>query len=242
MRCASRQEKNNRRRGPLYASGAIVPRLRRLGAGEGGNLRVDGALADAGRIASRRPVAYDVAHVLARGGREVTPEPKPVCFSKIERLTNIDEEGRVAFRVYCRKGTYIRSFARDLGARLGSAAHVSALARTACGPFRIEASKGAEELFSMTAEELSREATPVPELETPCAAYDADDAVFAALSCGRPAVLSALTRLSFGAEPRPDSPAVIKSNKIFSICRAAKKGGALELSPDVNIILSGGLK
>ena len=38
-----------------------------LGAGEGGNLRVDGALADAGRIASRRPVAYDVAHVLARG-------------------------------------------------------------------------------------------------------------------------------------------------------------------------------
>ena len=29
--------------------------------------RVDGALADAGRIASRRPVAYDVAHVLARG-------------------------------------------------------------------------------------------------------------------------------------------------------------------------------
>ena len=38
-----------------------------LGAGEGGNLRVDGALADAGRIASRRPVAYDIAHVLARG-------------------------------------------------------------------------------------------------------------------------------------------------------------------------------
>ena len=136
------------------------------------------------------------AHVLARGGREVTPEPKPVCFSKIERLTNIDGEGRVAFRVYCRKGTYIRSFARDLGARLSSAAHVSALARTACGPFRIETAKGAEELFSMTAEELSREAAPVPELETTCAAYDADDAVFSALSCGRPAVLSALTRLS----------------------------------------------
>ena len=59
---------------------------------------------------------------------------------------------------------------------------------------------------------------------------------------GRPVSLSALTRLSFGAEPRPDSPAVIKSNKIFSICHAAKKGGTLELSPDVNIILSGGLE
>ena len=58
MRCASRQEKNNRRRGPLYASGAIVPRLRRLGAGEGGNLRVDGALADADRIASYNGKTY----------------------------------------------------------------------------------------------------------------------------------------------------------------------------------------
>ena len=66
MRCASRQE-NNRRRGLLYASDAIVPRLQQLCAGKGENLRVDGALADAGRIASRRPVAYDVAHVLARG-------------------------------------------------------------------------------------------------------------------------------------------------------------------------------
>ena len=63
----------------------------------------------------------------------------------------------------------------------------------------------------MTAEELAREVTPVPELETPCAAYEADADAFAALSCGRPVALSALTRLSFGAEPRPDSPAVIKS-------------------------------
>ena len=91
-------------------------------------------------------------------------------------------------------------------------------------------------------DELAREVTPVPELETPCAAYEADAGAYAALSCGRPVALSALTRLSFGAEPRPDSPAVIKSNKIFSICRAAKKGGTLELSPDVNIILSGGLE
>jgi len=66
MRCASRQEKNNRRRGPLYASGAIVPRLQQLCAGKGENLRVDGALADAGRIASGKLLAYDVAHVLAR--------------------------------------------------------------------------------------------------------------------------------------------------------------------------------
>ena len=119
---------------------------------------------------------------------------------------------------------------------------MSALARTACGPFRIEAAKGAEELFTMTAEELAREVTPVPELETPCAAYEADAAAYS-----RAFVRQARRALRayapfVRAEPRPDSPAVIKSNKIFSICRAAKKGGTLELSPDVNIILSGGLK
>ncbi len=182
------------------------------------------------------------AHVLARSGCEVKPEPKPVYFSRITRLSDIDGEGRVVFRVDCRKGTYIRSFARDLGERLGSAAHVSALTRTACGPFGIEAAKSAEELFAMTVEGLAREVTPVPALETPCPAYDADYSAFAVLSCGRQASLSALTRLSFGTEPRPDSPVVIKSKKIFSICRAMKRNGTLELSPDVNIILPGGLE
>lgn len=182
------------------------------------------------------------AHVLARTGREVTPEPKPVCFSRITRLSEIDGDGRVSFRVDCRKGTYIRSFARDLGERLGSAAHVSALMRTACGPFGIETAKSAEELFLMSGEELAREVTAVPELETPCPAYNADSAAFTALACGRHVPLSALTRLSFGTEPRPNSPIVIKSREIFSICRAEGKNGTLELSPDVNIILSGGLE
>lgn len=41
-------------------------------------------------------------------------------------------------RIKCSKGTYIRSFARDLGERLGSGAFLSGLCRTACGEYRLE--------------------------------------------------------------------------------------------------------
>lgn len=182
------------------------------------------------------------AHVLAREGRGVLPEPKPVCFSKIVRTSDISEDGRVSFSILCRKGTYVRSFARDLGTRLGSAAHLSSLVRSRSGPFSIDAAKGAEELFAMTGDELARELTPIPSLEGPCASYLADGPAFAALSCGRSVRLGGLTRLSFGAEPRPGSPVAVKSERIFSICRAVQKDGGLELLPGVNIILPGGLE
>ena len=41
-------------------------------------------------------------------------------------------------RIACSKGTYIRSFARDLGEALGSGAHLGGLVRTRSGSFRVE--------------------------------------------------------------------------------------------------------
>jgi tRNA pseudouridine55 synthase len=40
--------------------------------------------------------------------------------------------------VECTSGTYVRALARDLGARLGSAGHLTALRRTAVGPFSLD--------------------------------------------------------------------------------------------------------
>src|SRR5256885_1736964 len=42
------------------------------------------------------------------------------------------------FRATVSGGTYLRSLARDIGAALGCGAHLSALRRTAVGPFRLE--------------------------------------------------------------------------------------------------------
>ena len=43
------------------------------------------------------------------------------------------EPPRLAIRIRCSKGTYIRSIARDLGERLGSGAYLTSLRRTRSG-------------------------------------------------------------------------------------------------------------
>ncbi len=75
------------------------------------------------------------AYEFARKGinRELTPVR--VFFREISLISFDMPEIRV--KIVCSKGTYVRSFARDLGKALGSGAYLSALERTAIGPNRI---------------------------------------------------------------------------------------------------------
>lgn len=76
------------------------------------------------------------AHVLARSGRPVEPAARPV---RIERLALAAwEPPDAVLAVRCSRGTYVRSLARDIAARLGTRAHVAALRRTRIGGFRVE--------------------------------------------------------------------------------------------------------
>jgi tRNA pseudouridine55 synthase len=76
------------------------------------------------------------AYEFARKGLDVKLEPKKVTMSRIELLEyNMPE---LKIRIACSKGTYIRSFARDLGVALGSGAYLSALTRTSIGEYRVE--------------------------------------------------------------------------------------------------------
>ncbi|HEX8002994.1 MAG TPA: tRNA pseudouridine(55) synthase TruB [Mycobacteriales bacterium] len=47
--------------------------------------------------------------------------------------------GSAQVRVHCSSGTYVRALARDLGAALGVGAHLTALRRTASGPYALPA-------------------------------------------------------------------------------------------------------
>ncbi len=78
------------------------------------------------------------AYKLARQGVEIEMQPRAVEIYSIENITV--ENDLVAFDVHCSKGTYIRSLAHDLGAKLGAGAHLAALRRTASGNFSIEQS------------------------------------------------------------------------------------------------------
>ena len=178
------------------------------------------------------------AHSMARSGRAVVPEPRPVYFSRIEPLSGIDPDGRMSIKVWCSKGTYIRSVARDLGVSLGSAAHLSALRRVSCGAFTADKAKKAEELFDMDAETLASHLIVPESLCAEAASYEADDAQSAKLASGISVPISSLKRINL--PPAPSAKIIVFSKDLFSVCTAARDGGGLKISPDVNIKYPGG--
>jgi tRNA pseudouridine55 synthase len=90
----------------------------------------------------QRPPAYSARHVdgersyrLARRGVAVELPESAVVVHAIE-LVGRDGD-LVTFRTTVSTGTYIRAIARDLGARLGTGAHLTALRRERIGDFAV---------------------------------------------------------------------------------------------------------
>ena len=74
---------------------------------------------------------------LARKGREVERQPRPITIHELElgeQLSGTDWE----LRVLCSKGTYIRTLCHDIGAALGCGGAMAALRRTKVAGFTIE--------------------------------------------------------------------------------------------------------
>ena len=93
-------------------------------------------------------------YALAREGREVPRAPRRVCIYSLEAL-QLDGD-RLALRVRCSKGTYIRTLVEEIGEALGCGAHLSALRRTAAAGFRVEDAVTLEELQTLPSEERDR--------------------------------------------------------------------------------------
>ncbi|MEO5338938.1 MAG: tRNA pseudouridine(55) synthase TruB [Magnetococcus sp. MYC-9] len=103
------------------------------------------------------PPAYSAIHVggvrayeLARRGEPVVLEPRTVQIHSV-RLEAY-QEGLAELSVWCGKGTYMRSLARDLGRRLGSLAHLQGLLRTATLGFSLQDAITLEQLSAAVGE------------------------------------------------------------------------------------------
>lgn len=70
----------------------------------------------------------------ARRGEDVTAPPREVEIHRFELLGRVEGD-RLALRVECGSGTYIRALVRDLGEALGCGAHLTALRRLWIEPF-----------------------------------------------------------------------------------------------------------
>jgi tRNA pseudouridine55 synthase len=84
----------------------------------------------AARVEGRR------AYALARRGTEVELAPRKVRVDRIDVREYRWPE--LELDVFCGKGTYIRSIARDLGRALGVGGYVTELRRLRIGPFTVE--------------------------------------------------------------------------------------------------------
>lgn len=87
---------------------------------------------------SQVPPAYSAVRVggeraydLARDGAEVVLEPREVDVFEARLLNSVQDSAE--FEITCGKGTYVRSWVRDIALALGTLGHVTALRRTRLG-------------------------------------------------------------------------------------------------------------
>jgi tRNA pseudouridine55 synthase len=90
------------------------------------------------------------AYKLTRAGAAPELKPRPVTVYEFT-ATDIRPAGdgdliAVDATVRCSSGTYIRALARDLGDRLGTGGHLTALRRTRVGEYGLEAAKTLDQL------------------------------------------------------------------------------------------------
>jgi tRNA pseudouridine55 synthase len=93
--------------------------------------RFTGALSQTPPVYSAIKVQGERAYDLARDGEEVVLEPRPVQVFEA-RLVEAQIDTAV-FEIRCSKGTYVRSWVRDIALALGTLGHVSTLRRTRSG-------------------------------------------------------------------------------------------------------------
>ncbi|MFI5273255.1 MAG: tRNA pseudouridine(55) synthase TruB [Ktedonobacterales bacterium] len=92
---------------------------------------------------------------LARAGETVVVEPRHVTIYALRPVAW--EAPDLVLDIECGKGTYIRSLAHDLGALLGTGAHLAALRRTRSGPFTLRQAITLEQLDAALAGDAWRD-------------------------------------------------------------------------------------
>ena len=87
------------------------------------------------------------AYELARKGSTLKLAPKPITIYDI--FLELLPENKLAFKISCSKGTYIRSIARDIGKKLGVGGHLIKLRRLSSGTFKLSQSISVEECLKI---------------------------------------------------------------------------------------------
>lgn len=83
---------------------------------------------------------------LARKGREVERQPRPITIQELELLDFSGNEARL--RIRCSKGTYIRTLCKDIGEALGCGGCMAQLRRVRAGEYTLDGAIPLERLLA----------------------------------------------------------------------------------------------
>jgi len=172
--------------------------------------RVRAALQEFVGLVEQTPPMYSARKVdgkrlyeLAREGVEVERESRQVHIDEA-RLTFFRPPDAGVF-VRCSKGTYLRTLAHDLGAKLGCGAHLRALKRMRVGPFGIADGVGLEVLMAAAKEgrpQLERYLLPMSRALTELAELKLDTEIARRVAHGHAPGPADLSRLRAPPFPR----------------------------------------
>jgi tRNA pseudouridine55 synthase len=104
------------------------------------------------------------AYKLTRAGAAPELAARPITVYEFA-VSDIRQQGDfldIDAVIRCSSGTYIRALARDLGAALGTGGHLTALRRTAVGPYDLAQAHTLQELEDQKRQNLSVERTEAP--------------------------------------------------------------------------------
>lgn len=184
--------------------------------------RIDAALADLTGEIMQVPSAVSAikidgvrSYARVRGGEDVELPARPVTIHSLDRsgdLRPTTGAGGTAvvdldLEVRCSSGTYVRALARDLGAALGCGAHLTALRRTAVGPFTVDEAATIASLSAAVAAGQALPVLPLAAVARRCfPAVALDEAEARVLRYGQPLPIEVLDRAQ-----APEHPVVSKA-------------------------------
>jgi tRNA pseudouridine55 synthase len=159
------------------------------------------------------------AYKLTRAGEAPELAARPVTIHEFTIL-GLRQDGDfldIDARIRCSSGTYIRAIARDLGAALGTGGHLTALRRTAVGPYDLSQAH--------TLEDLSERIVATPLAEAAAAAFPRVDLT-----------AEDARRLAQGAVIRLTSPVVAPAHAIADRAPATPEAPLAAFAPDGTLV------
>ncbi|MDO4218576.1 MAG: tRNA pseudouridine(55) synthase TruB [Synergistaceae bacterium] len=175
------------------------------------------------------------AHNLARLGANFQILPKNVQILHIEQTKKLSDN-TAEFLIECKKGTYIRSFARDLGIALGTVAHVSSLVRLTVWKFDSSQAITSKAISDITIQSLENYILPIGALCGFISTCGVEVGRELDIKNGLEIPLTDLKLLSIGQSEIKNKILVIGDN-LLSLCNLALKNNIVVASPKCNIVI-----